>query len=144
MSRSTSPSPIEEAADAVGDRWTLLIVDALLDEPRRFGDLEAAATGISTNVLTDRLRRLERVGLVVSRPYSRRPPRFVYELTEHGAALGAAVRALHQWGARRIGTEAASPERHHRSCGGRLEQRWHCQACDALVDDDEVTELRWA
>src|SRR5204863_9919469 len=55
---------------------------SLLDGPRRFGDLQQAVPGIAPNVLTQRLRHLEREALAVARPYSRRPPRFTYELTE--------------------------------------------------------------
>ena len=63
-------SPLAAALDSVGDRWTLLLVEALLDGARRFGELEEAVGGIAPNVLTQRLRRLESEGLVVAEPYS--------------------------------------------------------------------------
>src|ERR671935_196598 len=69
------PSPLAAALDSVGDRWTLLLVEALLDAPRRFGDLEHELAGIAPNVLSQRLRRLEGEGLVLAEPYSERPPR---------------------------------------------------------------------
>src|SRR4249920_2910449 len=53
-------SPLEAALERVGDRWSLLIVEALLDGPRRFNELGDAVAGIAPNILTDRLRRLER------------------------------------------------------------------------------------
>ena len=59
-----APPPLADALDAVGDRWTLLIVAALLEGPRRFGDLQAEVGGIAPNVLTSRLRALERERLV--------------------------------------------------------------------------------
>ena len=68
----------------MGDRWTLLIVEALLDGPRRFGDLQQGLGGIAPNVLSQRLRRLEAEDLVVAQPYSERPRRFVYELSARG------------------------------------------------------------
>src|SRR6516162_8313553 len=68
---------LADALAAVGDRWTLLVIAALLDGPRRFGDLQDEVAGIAPNVLTQRLRQLERNALVVARPYSERPPRFV-------------------------------------------------------------------
>ena len=58
----TPPTPLAAALDSVGDRWTLLLVEALLDGPRRFGDLQEALGGIAPNVLTQRLRRLEGEG----------------------------------------------------------------------------------
>ncbi|HEV3055562.1 MAG TPA: helix-turn-helix domain-containing protein, partial [Solirubrobacteraceae bacterium] len=69
---------LADALATVGDRWTLLIVAALLDGPRRFGELQAQVEGIAPNVLTQRLRQLERNTLVIARPYSERPPRFEY------------------------------------------------------------------
>ena len=113
----------------VGDRWTLLVVEALLDGPRRFGDLQEAVAGIAPNILTQRLRRLEREGLVVAQPYSERPPRFVYELTAAGRELAGALRLLADWGARHSGAE---PLR-HAACGTPLEARWYCPTCDAPV-----------
>src|SRR5580704_823657 len=89
----------------VGDRWSLLVVDALSDGPRRFGDLEAAVPGIATNVLTQRLRRLEADQVVMAVPYSKRPRRFAYELTEAGRALSGAMRLLAQWSADHGGGE---------------------------------------
>src|SRR3954451_5851060 len=92
-------SPLSEALTSVGDRWTLLVIEALLEGPRRFGDLQSDVPGIAPNILTQRLRHLEREALVVSRPSSERPPRFVYELTSAGAELAGALRLLADWGA---------------------------------------------
>jgi DNA-binding HxlR family transcriptional regulator len=131
------PSALSEALDRVGDRWTLLLVEALLDGPRRFGDLQEAVPGIAPNVLTGRLRHLEREVLVVARPYSRRPPRFTYELTESGAELAGALRLLADWGARQ--SEHVDSLRHDR-CGTALEARWWCPACELVVDEDDATD----
>jgi len=68
------PSPLAAALARVGDRWTLLVVEALLPGPRRFGDLLAQIPGLAANILSDRLKRLERDGLLIARPYSQRPP----------------------------------------------------------------------
>src|ERR671929_2446727 len=104
------PSPLAAALDSVGDRWTLLLVEALLDAPRRFGDLEQELPGIAPNVLTQRLRRLEGEGLLVAQPYSERPQRFVYELTASGHELAGALRLLADRGARpRGGGEPPPP-----------------------------------
>ena len=93
-------TPLAAALDSVGDRWTLLLIEALLDGPRRFGDLQQALAGIAPNVLTQRLRRLEGEGLVLAQPYSERPQRYVYELTASGHELAGALRLLADWGAR--------------------------------------------
>jgi DNA-binding HxlR family transcriptional regulator len=131
-------SPLEEALTRVGDRWTLLIVDALLDGPRRFNELAEAVRGIAPNILTQRLRHLEREALVVARAYSERPRRSVYELTESGRELAGALRLLSQWGAR--GAEDAEPLR-HAACGTALQARWWCETCAEPVHDTEAADV---
>ncbi|HEX2142628.1 MAG TPA: helix-turn-helix domain-containing protein, partial [Candidatus Limnocylindria bacterium] len=74
---SAPQSPLAAALERVGDRWSLLLVEALLQGPRRFGELGESVPGIAPNILADRLRRLEAERVVRSQPYSERPPRFV-------------------------------------------------------------------
>ena len=121
------------ALERVGDRWSLLVVDALLAGPRRYGELQADVEGIATNVLSQRLKQLERAGVVVSRPYSSRPPRYAYELTAAGHELAGALRLLSQWGADRIGADAGGGPTHG-TCGTSLEARWYCPTCDRVVE----------
>ena len=92
------------------------MIAALLDGPQRFGELQQEVGGIAPNVLTQRLRALERDALVVARPYSERPPRFVYELSAAGRELSGALRLLAGWGARNVPGEAAP---RHASAGPR-------------------------
>jgi DNA-binding HxlR family transcriptional regulator len=134
-------SPLAAALASVGDRWTLLLVEALLDGPRRFGELEEALPGIAPNVLSGRLRRLEADGLLLAEPYSERPRRFVYELTAAGRELAGALRLLADWGSRhREGGEAVR----HAACGTPVETRRWCPTCAEPVDEDEVTDLHFA
>src|ERR1700739_255986 len=98
--REDAPSPLAEALARVGDRWTLLVVEALLTGPRRFNDLLGQIPGIAANILPDGLKRLEREGLLVARPYSERPPRATYHLTAEGTELAGALRLLAYWGSR--------------------------------------------
>ena len=135
---SESPAtPLAEALASVGDRWTLLIVDALLDGPRRFGDLNKALPGIAPNVLSQRLRNLESQGLVRAERYSDRPPRFVYELAESGRELAGALRLLADWGARHSG-DVEAPR--HSVCGTPLEAVWYCPTCETPVEDEGAEE----
>ena len=85
---ATRPSPLEAAVARAGDRWSLLLIDALLDRPQRFNELQEAVAGISTNVLSARLKHLETERLVVAWPYQDRPVRHAYELTASGRDLG--------------------------------------------------------
>jgi DNA-binding HxlR family transcriptional regulator len=132
-------TPLAAALERVGDRWSLLIVEALLDGPRRFGDL-GDAIGIASNILVDRLRRLEAERIVRATPYSDRPPRFSYALTEDGQELAAVVRLLGDWGSR--GASDPEPMRHD-PCGTPLEARLWCPTCSRPVDDGESGELHF-
>jgi DNA-binding HxlR family transcriptional regulator len=143
--RVTAPerrqAPLELALDRVGDRWSLLVVESLLDGPRRFGELTDGVVGIATNVLADRLRRLERAGIVRSSPYQERPTRLEYALTADGVELAGALRLLADWGARR-GAAAGVETVRHDACGTPLEARLYCPTCARVIDEAEGSELR--
>ena len=130
-------SPLHHALTRIGDKWSLLLIAALLDGPQRFGDLLEAAPGIAPNILSQRLRHLEREALVVARPYSERPPRFSYELTASGHELAGALRLLSDWGARQGDAEAPR----HTECGTPLQVRWWCPACEQPVDDPDAEDV---
>jgi DNA-binding HxlR family transcriptional regulator len=136
---TASESPLAAALAVVGDRWTPMVIDALMQGPKRFGDLQAALPGIAPNVLTQRLRELESRALVVAQPYSERPPRFVYELTDAARELAGALRLLADWGARQAGGEAPQ----HALCGTPLQARWWCPTCEQPVEDDDADEADW-
>jgi DNA-binding HxlR family transcriptional regulator len=126
-------SPLAEALARVGDRWTLQVVEALLPGPQRFNDLLSQIPGIAANILSERLKRLERDRLLVARPYTDRPPRAAYQLTAEGTELAGALRLLAHWGARH--TDLADTTR-HLTCGTPIEARWYCPTCDQLVDHE--------
>jgi DNA-binding HxlR family transcriptional regulator len=108
------------------------VVASLLERAKRFNELQEELEGIAPNVLSGRLKLLSEQALIVSRPYSERPPRFVYELTESGRELGGALRLLADWGARSGGDSQA---RRHAPCGTPLEARWWCPTCEVIVED---------
>ncbi|WP_328316853.1 winged helix-turn-helix transcriptional regulator [Streptomyces sp. NBC_00388] len=91
------------ALDAVGDRWTLLIVRELLAGPRRYTDLHADLPGVSTDVLASRLKDMEREGLATRRRLPPPAPASVYELTPRGTALLPVLTALADWGTPALG-----------------------------------------
>jgi DNA-binding HxlR family transcriptional regulator len=141
MPAAQGESPALDAAlAAVGERWTLLVVHALLGGPRRFGELAQEIPDIAPNILTQRLRRLERHALVVARPYSTRPVRMVYELSAAGAELAGVLRLLTGWGARNV-SGASSPR--HSVCGTAVEASWWCPTCQEPVGDPEGEELHF-
>src|SRR5918992_5559867 len=94
---------LARALDVAGDRWTLLIVRELAPGPRRFTDLVDGLPGISRKLLTDRLRALERDGIIARQDLPPPVARQVYALTDDGRDLAVAMAPLIAWGARRIG-----------------------------------------
>src|ERR1700678_1415022 len=95
--------PLSRALDVIGERWTLLIVRELLAGPRRYTDLHADLPGVSTDVLAARLKEMERDGLLTRRRLPAPASAAVYELTERGRGLLAALPALADWGAADLG-----------------------------------------
>jgi DNA-binding HxlR family transcriptional regulator len=94
---------IAHALDIVGDRWTLLLIRNLLAGPKRFSDLMKGLPGISTNMLTDRLKMLDDHELTRTRYLPPPAASMVYELTQEGFGLVPALSALARWGARSLG-----------------------------------------
>ncbi len=94
---------VARALDAVGERWSLLIVRELLGGPRRYTDLHADLPGVSTDILATRLKQLESEGLVVRRKLERPASAMVYQLTERGLTLRRVIEALGVWGLDALG-----------------------------------------
>jgi DNA-binding HxlR family transcriptional regulator len=140
-------TPLDAALVRMGDRWSFLIVEALLDGPRRFGELQAALPGIAPNILTERLRRLERAGIVITARYAERPVRLGYGLSQDGLELAGVLRLLAAWGAATAyGGDGPSTGEgvRHVACGSLLEARWYCPTCARVVEEGEGSSLRYA
>ena len=104
-----SSCPICAALDLLGDRWTLLVIRDLFRGRQRYGEFAEAPEGIPTNILAERLTRLEDGGIIKSEPYQRNPLRYAYSLTPKGLELKPVLGALAQWGQRHFpGTKIAS------------------------------------
>ena len=88
------------ALDVIGERWTLLIIRELLPGPRRFTDLLEGLPGISTNLLTERLKNLEGQGIIARRTLPPPASSTVYELTVFGRDLETPIIELGRWGSR--------------------------------------------
>ena len=105
-----SRCPIAGALDVLGDAWTLLVLrDLLFYDKHRFAEFLESPEAISTNILTERLKRLERCGLIERRRYQERPPRDEYCLTRRGHDLLPVLRELIAWGQRHVPGVAQRP-----------------------------------
>jgi len=91
--------PIARTLAVLGERWTLLVVRELFLGERRFDAIQDRL-GVASNVLSERLATLVEDGIVERRPYSERPPRFEYRLTDKGRDLLPVILTLIRWGDR--------------------------------------------
>ncbi|MFN4295689.1 MAG: winged helix-turn-helix transcriptional regulator [Brevundimonas sp.] len=95
--------------ELIGERWALLVVRELMLGPKRFGDLKADLMGISANVLTQRLERLEAVGIVTRRKLPPPASVQVYDLTDWGREAEPIIMTLGRWAARSPGHDPTLP-----------------------------------
>ena len=122
--------PVAKSLEVVGDRWTIVILQELLRGQHRFAELMEAVQGISSNILSDRLKLLERYGIVEREFYSSHPPRAEYHLTKRGHELGIVTGALAVWGAKYLSDSGALV---HNECGSPMHVVYYCPACDSQV-----------
>jgi len=97
-----SSCAVANTLDLVGDKWTLLIIRDMRFGKRTYGELADSPERIPTNILADRLKRLEEAGIIVRSAYQDRPARYAYTLSEKGKDLGELLLALVRWGKKHI------------------------------------------
>jgi DNA-binding HxlR family transcriptional regulator len=92
-----SACPVAVALDTLGNKWSLVLLRDMFAGKRRFSEFLASPEGIKRNILTERLQRLERAGLIRRVRYQERPQRFDYRLTKAGANLLPVLQAIARW-----------------------------------------------
>lgn len=127
--------PIAQALDLLGERWTLLIIRQLLSGDQRFGELYQSLYGISSNLLSIRLRHLLKTGIVEHIRLNGGTNH--YRLTLQGEALAPVVWSLNAWAQTYRRDEAIELPSHDR-CGQPLSLEWHCETCQRIVEDTEM------
>lgn len=95
---------VSEILSRVGDKWTMQVVVALRDRPRRFNELKRQVAGISQQMLTRTLKMLERDGMVERTVSSTTPPQVEYALSDLGRSLSEPVRQLAHWAGAHLAT----------------------------------------
>ena len=135
MSSRSFRCPVATSLDLVGDRWTLLVVRDLLRGETRFSQLRRSVEGITSSVLSDRLKLLEREDLVERRLYSDHPPRAEYLLTAKGHSLGVVVGALASWGEDQTDHDLAIVDDR---CGHGVDVVYRCPTCDRSAPRSQI------
>ena len=104
-----SPCPVASGLDLFGDKWTLVVLRTIFAGGGRYNELAAMSEKIATNILAERLERLERYGLIEKRAYQTKPLRYQYFLTREGADVLPILQAVAAWSAKHIPGRWTSP-----------------------------------
>lgn len=145
MTRSSKPKrrsgcPVSSSLEQFGDRWSLLIIrDLMVRGYRTFKEFQQAGEGIATNILADRLRRLEKQGILIAEADESDGRRVNYRLTEKGIDLAPVVLELLLWGARHEGSGAPSAAvgkmaQHREAILAEVRRRWRERDSTPLQD----------
>jgi len=130
---------IADALSIVGDRYALLVAREILYGNSRFKDI-AARTGAPRDVLTARLRKLEKTGVIWRRLYSERPPRHEYLLTDAGKELRPILLSLMEWGDRHC-NPGAEPVIFEHTCGAEFHAVVVCAVCGERIGEGQLTAI---
>lgn len=133
------PCNIAQTLNIVGDRWTLLILHEILAGASTFNEIKKGLKGISSNLLSNRLKYLEKSNLVTASLYSDHPPRYSYTLTESGKELEPVFHSLLIWG--RNNLEKCYKKLVHEKCHHEVEQTFYCSHCDESVQEENLLVL---
>lgn len=98
MSKKEISCPVEITLNLISERWKVLIIHQLLEDTKRFNQLQRELRGISQRTLTKQLRELEAHDLIIRKDYSEIPPRVEYSLSTLGLSLKSILLAMHEWG----------------------------------------------
>ncbi|MCD2138478.1 winged helix-turn-helix transcriptional regulator [Salinicoccus halitifaciens] len=134
------PCNIAQTLNILGDRWTLLIAHEILVGNMTFTSIKNNLKGISSNLLSDRLKYLEETGLIESNLYSAHPPRYKYTLTESGRELEHVFNSMILWGEQHL--KKCYKNLVHEKCGHSVEITYYCAHCDENTNDLSVVKVR--
>ncbi len=93
-----SPCPVANLLDVLGDKWTLLVVRDLLTGAKTYKEIQHSPERIPTNILAERLKRLQREEIIGRIQYQEKPVRYTYMLTDKGMDLRPVISAMAKWG----------------------------------------------
>jgi DNA-binding HxlR family transcriptional regulator len=114
MKFTRSSCPITNVLDTLGDKWTLLVIRDLVLGKRRYREFTSSPEKIASNILANRLKKLESEGLITRRAYQRNPVRYEYFLTEKGEGLKPVLEAILVWGQKHFPGTKRFPRFEHR------------------------------
>jgi DNA-binding HxlR family transcriptional regulator len=131
---------VAQCLEVVGEWWSMLIVRDAFFGVTRFDDFQRSL-GISRNVLHLRLEHLVDAGVLTKVPYSERPPRSEYRLSDKGRDLWPVLTSMRQWGDRHASPAGQRIELVHKGCGATTDVEYVCKSCGEPVAARDVVAL---
>ncbi len=128
---------VAQCLEVVGEWWSMLVVRDSFLGVTRFDDFQRRL-GVSRNILSDRLNTLVDAGVLVRAPYSERPPRHEYRLTDKGRDLWPVLTAMRRWGDRHAAPNGPPLLVTHRVCGAVTEAVVVCSSCGERLEAGDV------
>lgn len=130
------PCNIAQTLNLIGDKWTLLILHAIQVENHTYKEIAESLPGIPTNLLSNRLKELEKDELITCSLYQNHPPRYQYELSEKGNELNDICNAIALWGENHV--KSCGKRVSHKKCKHPVKIKYYCEHCNTYVDSDEI------
>ena len=130
------PCNVAQSLNLLGDKWTLLILYAVMHGNGTYKELQQALPGIASNLLSERLKTLEEDGLLRSELYQEHPPRYRYCLTQAGEDLHMVFHSIMLWGEKHLST--CYKRLIHTTCGHPVQIKYYCETCKRGVSASEL------
>lgn len=129
---------LAQTLNIVGDKWTLLVLHRILNNKSTFKELQEALKPIPTNILSDRIKLLEKNGFITAEIYNEHPPRYRYLVTDKAIDFRHVFNTMILWANKHL--EGCSRTVFHGACGNEVEIKYYCKACDEYVDELVIKE----
>ena len=130
---------LAQTLNIVGDKWTLLVLHSVANDISTYKKLQETLSPIPTNILSDRLKLLEKNGVISTELYNEHPPRYKYVLTPKGEEFKHVFNAIILWGNKHL--DVCNKTVCHESCKSEVEIKYYCSKCGKYVDDLIVSEV---
>lgn len=124
---------LAETLNLVGDKWTLLVLHRISKENNTFKELQESLSPIPTNILSDRIKLLEKNGFITPKLYSEHPPRYKYLLTKMGKEFEPVFNSMILWANKHL--DKCEKTVKHEVCNEEVELKYYCKKCDDFVED---------
>jgi DNA-binding HxlR family transcriptional regulator len=130
------PCNIAQTLNIIGDKWTLLIIRQLSIGHNTYKEILQNLDGIPSNLLSNRLKELEKDELITSELYNQHPPRYEYILTDSGLDLDDVFNSIILWGEKHL--QKCYKQLVHNKCNHKIQLQYFCSHCHDVVEKQDI------